>query len=153
MKTITIFVLLPAALINGQQTEGCDEGYECVPANDCEFYKEENKRLQTLERKSSEFKSLLKQLVNLRCNRKPPKFCCKIEINNKKFQIRSYKDSPSWVPSIDKEECGIPGSQAAFIVGGENTELGEYPWMALLGARNNGGALQFTCAGALINKW
>ena len=58
--------------------------------------------------------SLLKQLFNLRCNRKPPRFCRKIEVKTKKSQI-SYTDSPGSIPSIEREECGISSSHAAFI--------------------------------------
>ena len=40
-----------------------------------------------------------------------------------------------------------------FIVGGTDTKLGEFPWMALIGSKNSGGTLEWTCGGTLINKW
>ena len=49
-------------------------------------------------------------------------------------------------------DCGLIGGSAAFIVGGSHAELGEFPWMALLGAKN-GGETFWHCGGSLINKW
>lgn len=42
---------------------------------------------------------------------------------------------------------------AAFILGGQDTKLGEFPWMTLLGSRRKSGSIFWKCGGALINKW
>ena len=110
MNIIFIFTSLLASLSLCQQSKECDEGYDCVTANDCQYYKDEVKKLRTFKRNSSEFKNLKNELKNLVCNKKPNKFCCKT--------TESYNDSPSWVPS--SEECGVPGQSAAFIVGGRH---------------------------------
>ena len=60
------------------------------------------------------------------------------------------EDSPGWVPSPG--ECGLTGNPA-FILNGDDTLPGEYPWMALLGKKNKRGRVNWTCGGTLINKW
>lgn len=51
----------------------------------------------------------------------------------------------------DKSICGIQGEETR-IIGGETTEIGEFPWMALLRYTNlNGSDAGFQCGGTLIN--
>lgn len=47
-------------------------------------------------------------------------------------------------------DCGIQTSERIF--GGNETDLGEFPWMALLQYRNPRGSLGFYCGGVLISK-
>ncbi|KAJ4436616.1 hypothetical protein ANN_16747, partial [Periplaneta americana] len=47
-------------------------------------------------------------------------------------------------------ECGLDGSQR--IWGGNVTELGEFPWIALFQYQSATGQKRFLCGGALINK-
>lgn len=47
------------------------------------------------------------------------------------------------------DKCG--GSFDDKITGGQNASLGQFPWMALLGARLSNGSLLFICGGTLIN--
>lgn len=52
----------------------------------------------------------------------------------------------------DKSVCGIQNEETR-IVGGETTEIGEFPWMALLRYRNlDGTDAGFQCGGTLINN-
>ena len=143
MNIIFMFACLLASPSLCQQRKECDEGYDCVTAKDCQYYREEVKKLKTFKRDSSEFKSHQKALRNLVCHKKPNKICCKT----------SYNNSPSWVPLPEAGECGVSGPAPSFIVGGENTELGEFPWMALLGTMKTRETVEFSCGGALINKW
>ena len=83
---------------------------------------------------------ILQSLKSLICNKEDKKICCKIESNN--------PDSPGYLPRDG--ECGIAGD-AAFIVGGQNTKLGEFPWSALI--RKKGRSQRWHCGGTLINKW
>ena len=61
----------------------------------------------------------------------------------------------TWKPEEEKGECGtdLIGSS---IVGGVNAKAGEFPYMALLGAKkryNGEDIVQFLCGGSVINKW
>ena len=141
MRIIFPYLLLVSQIL-GQQSRECEEGYECVPADDCEVFKNNRENLKTLEKDSSEYKVLLRSLKNLVCNKNPRKICCQAQIPS---------SSPSWIPS--NGQCGKSGSDPSFIVGGTDTKLGEFPWMALIGSKNSGGTLEWTCGGALINKW
>ncbi|KAK3909564.1 Serine protease easter [Frankliniella fusca] len=47
-------------------------------------------------------------------------------------------------------DCGVQTSERIF--GGNETEIGEFPWMALLQYRNPRGSLGFYCGGVLISK-
>lgn len=52
----------------------------------------------------------------------------------------------------DKSICGIQ-SEETRIIGGETTEIGEFPWMALLRYKNlDGTDAGFQCGGTLINN-
>ena len=47
--------------------------------------------------------------------------------------------------------CGI--KKKVFVIGGENTEINEYPWMALLRLKYQQSS-EFFCGGTLINsRW
>lgn len=58
----------------------------------------------------------------------------------------------------DKSVCGIQSEQTR-IIGGETTEIGEFPWMVLLKYKavngteaENGTEASFQCGGTLINN-
>merc|ERR1712154_146453 len=61
-------------------------------------------------------------------------------------------DSPSYLPSLEREECGVEGGKSAFVLGGENTTIGEFPFLGLLGKEKSGN-IKWVCGGAVINKW
>jgi len=97
-------------------------------------------------------------LRSLICNKRLRKICCK----RGNPSTTTYKpqalgvigvDSPSWIPKPKGEgKCGTAGANAENIVGGEDANLGDYPWMALLGIERRG-KVKWTCGGTLINKW
>ena len=62
------------------------------------------------------------------------------------------QNSGKWKPDGKKRECGVRHG-LSNIVGGEFTKRGDFPYMALLGAQNDNGRLQYFCGGSLINKW
>lgn len=52
----------------------------------------------------------------------------------------------------DQSICGIQNEETR-IIGGETTEIGEFPWIVLLRYRNrNGTDAGFQCGGTLINN-
>lgn len=69
-----------------------------------------------------------------------PNVCC--ETNNP-IAIRS-----NLLP--DLETCGL-GTQDK-IFGGQNADLGDYPWMAMIQYQKTNGEKTFECGGALINN-
>ena len=74
-------------------------------------------------------------------------------------------DSPSngtFLPLASDRMCGLQENQmASFIINGENSERGQFPFMALLGRKaqkrgRNGKQeiiMQWVCGGTLINHW
>lgn len=52
---------------------------------------------------------------------------------------------------FDNVNCG-PTSTVNKILGGNDTDIDEFPWMALLQYRNSTGHFAFACGGMLINK-
>ena len=77
------------------------------------------------------------------CNGDERKVCCSPD-----------PDSPSYRPSLEAEECGLGSDPSGFIVGGEDTRIGEFPFMALLGFFNPySNQIEYTCGGSLINRY
>ena len=130
---------------------------------------------------SSEYKSLLARLKTLICNKKERKVCCDKAKQPTTTTTPATtttaptdeKSFPNFIPNIDRGECGVTGD-AAFIYGerklqlffvlfmlivnillpgGENTKLGEFPWMALLRRERSDGKVLWHCGGTLLNKW
>ena len=62
----------------------------------------------------------------------------------------SNYESGCWKPRGSKNQCGIWLS-FEFIVGGNYSKLGEFPYMALLGYQIDGKIL-YTCGGSIINS-
>ena len=68
------------------------------------------------------------------------------------------QDLGTWLPRGDCEECGYPivltNIPSIRVFGGTDTELGEMPYMALLGYRNPvNRQIVYHCGGSVINKW
>ncbi|KAL3286009.1 hypothetical protein HHI36_000523 [Cryptolaemus montrouzieri] len=85
-----------------------------------------------------------------------PKVCCRNDTNtNSGPQVPMEDDEV--MPSIstanllpDSSECGV--DTATRIVGGEKTDLDEFPWMALLSYELPNHHQGFGCGGVLISK-
>ena len=83
-------------------------------------------------------------------------FCCDGEFPTESdLKILKKKDESSnsglWKPDSKKYECGTRNI-LGNIVGGSITQIGELPYMALLGYDIDGKVL-YVCGGSLINKW
>ena len=129
------------------QDSNCDAGYECIEIQNCQHYQDETSTLKQLNKGSTEYNRKINKLKGLICNKEIRKVCCK---SDSPAAALTGPDSPSWVPAPG--ECGVPSTNPAFILNGEETKPGEYPWMALLGKVRRG-VLKWTCGGTLINKW
>jgi len=130
----------------------CGVSQECIATNDCNSFKEEKQKMEDL-RGTAGFKSQLNKLRSLVCNRAERKVCC--DGTSSKDDDVTDEDSPSYRPSQEEERCGLEGSHSGFIVGGEDTRLGQFPFLALLGkpSKKKPGKTYWFCGGALINKW
>jgi len=77
------------------------------------------------------------------------------EVTTERTKTR-ITDDPSlgtWRPVGENGDCGGRTSPF-FIVGGEDAELGELAFMALLGYDSTGsGRIYYTCGGSLINRY
>jgi len=74
------------------------------------------------------------------------------------------EDSPCYIPSPEQERCGLERDirrrrgtleRSRRAVGGEDSRLGEFPFLALLGksSKKSPGSISWYCGGSLINKW
>ena len=71
----------------------------------------------------------------------------------KLFILSPSPDDPDYIPSLEKDECGIIyGQPGKFIMGGEDTRLGEFPFLGLLGKKSEDGIFLF-CGATILNKW
>ena len=68
----------------------------------------------------------------------------------------------NWKPDGTKGECGkrsvLEEEISAFLAGGVATELGAFPYMAILGYdtfvnKKNETKKNYNCGGSLINRW
>jgi len=150
MKTlfhIHIFILIPLSW--GQQDLPCPKGSSCTPRGSCVSYKSKIQQLRTLTKGTNEYRIFLSELKGLICNQSERKVCCKKETST---YSSTDPSSPLYLPSAKKAECGFSGN-AEFIVGGEDTKLGEFPWMVLLRRQRASDRVWWHCGGSLINKW
>ena len=118
---------------------------------ECPRFKEEKTKLSSLSKNSEEYKEKLRELKRLVCNKTLKKVCCA-----RKKENYPPSTSPSWVPSLRQQECGLPAAWLGFrfVVGGKETKLGEFPWTVLLGKTSAfSGQFIWHCGGTLINAW
>merc|ERR1711971_1159561 len=140
LKSFFFLLVIFTCTLSQQRDKPCNRGFECVKRDECEHYNAEIKRSKEVTKKSKEWYDIIQALKSLICNQKDRKLCCKIKSNN--------PDSPGYLPGDG--DCGVTGD-AAFIVGGQDTKLGEFPWSALI--RKKGRSRRWHCGATLINKW
>ena len=122
----------------------CAEQVPCVDQDQCSSYQSQIEELKQLRKdyettKNETLRSMCKELrSDLRakvCNKKDKKVCCS-DYNSSKPE-----DSPQFLPSAEKGECGLNNISPSQIIGGEDTALGEYPFMAVLGYKLDNGTV------------
>ncbi|KAJ8982918.1 hypothetical protein NQ317_004574 [Molorchus minor] len=81
-----------------------------------------------------------------------PKVCCALESSAQQVTTEhvNLNDVSPVSSNLLPENCG--GSIEDRIVGGKETALGEFPWMALIEYERENGARGFYCGGVLISK-
>ena len=157
MRGFSLLSLLAVtlSLVSGQDTP-CEAGQRCASAGSCESFTAEKRKFDQLTSGSQEWRRVLEKLRSLVCNKKERKVCCGKNEKEESFQntteVSEISDSPNFVPSLDREECGLAGASFSFIIGGEDTHLGQFPFLALVG-KTTGRTTQWDCGGSIINKW
>ena len=130
----------------------CGSNQECVEATKCEGYSQERRKLNKIARGTKDYTTLLNTLKSMVCNKRDRKVCCEAAAGD--AGAAAGPDSPRYRPSIEKEECGEVGGHAGFIRGGEDTAIGEFPFLALLGKkRRKKPGIFWSCGGTIVNKW
>ena len=115
MKLTILFSLLcTVCSLTVDSDKSCSSGQSCVVKDECpavqRLYSLKGSQGVTREKK----KEYLGQLKKLICNHEHRGFCCDVEP-----QFR----------------CGKVDQDADFIFGGKQTQAGEFPFTALIGAR------------------
>ena len=64
------------------------------------------------------------------------------------FDIQT--NSGKWIPSSNNGECGARLTSEQ-VIGGDDSKLGEFPYMALLGYVLDGD-MYYLCGGSVLNK-
>merc|ERR1711915_420103 len=132
----------------------CATGEACVLQDDCPSFLKEKSELTGYSKESKDYKRLLERIRRKVCNRQKKAVCCE---QNSNVEFDDY--SPAWLPG--KDECGVnPEGALGRVIGGENTQPGQFPFTALLGytvkRRISGRDVEETrykCGGTLINHW
>ena len=108
-----LLALLSSVL--GQDRPCGAPGQECVSGAGCESFRAEKIIFTRLPLGSQEKQRQQEKLRSLVCNEEESKVCC---------DVSAGPDSPSYIPSLEREECGLEGGNAGFILSGEDTTLG-----------------------------
>ena len=133
----------------------CGRGYSCLKEAQCKYAQDLRKKFNNGDKKAKQ------ELIGLICDRKDQTFRCPdLDVR----QTFSDKKSSTWLPG--KGECGISKMPPSNVIGGVNTNPGQFPFTALLGYpiterrwienKQKWGNLTFTkykCGGTLINQW
>ena len=135
------------------QVDGTCQGAEqCVSRNQCPEYQTlyktyDDLRAQGLQAAASSFQDILKKKV---CHKEETGVCCsEPNLPSPKPSPQCSLSSPSCLPG--PPNCGSRATVASVldirIVGGQDAELGEFPYTALLGSKSG-----WFCGGTLINQ-
>ena len=131
MRFIVILLSALCLISFANCQESCDRGEECIAARDCDSFTRDRETLKTLKGKPGN-STLRDKLRSQVCNQKEQKVCC----GGATGCDDKDEDSPCYIPSLEEERCGLEGSDSSFIVGGEDTRIGEFPFVVLLGQPN-----------------
>ena len=129
---VEIFLVLGLFVICGLCVDsGCDVGYSCLPRETCVSFQSKLRDMRKVGRekgkKSSEYKTILARLRSLICNKDEFKVCCDrakqptnpsttTPLPTTTVTPTDEHSYPSYVPNIDRGECGLSGD-AEFIYG------------------------------------
>jgi len=142
-RGIILFLVTQLQSVLSNECEG-----QCVTKESCPAFLEEHKAFLSLKKGSLEYNQKLAELRSKVCNSGKKTVCCT------RPRQDPLPNSPSWLPTLGESDCGIGYEVASFVIGGNNTSLGEFPWTVLLGKRSRRtGNTFWHCGGTLINRW
>eukprot|EP00092_Neocalanus_flemingeri_P037345 GFUD01040669.1.p1 GENE.GFUD01040669.1~~GFUD01040669.1.p1 ORF type:complete len:496 (+),score=118.42 GFUD01040669.1:2-1489(+) len=132
----------------------CPAGESCKDVSECTEVEEKVKRIQSGNLPYSESIKIYDNLKSRMCDSQSM-FCC--QDKEKTLNV----SEGTFLPSAAERTCGLESSETSqFIIGGNNTKPGQYPFMALLGkkvrkiARGREAIIpHWVCGGSLINHW
>ena len=75
-KVCCVKTTIATRRVTVSQDSDCDAGYECKEINDCQYYQTETTNLKKLNRWSTAYRTVLKKLKSLICNKAIRKVCC-----------------------------------------------------------------------------
>jgi len=125
-------------------------GCPCINVLQCDRTRQILEKTKELSKNHPERSTIIAHIRNL------SRTC---DIKNKEVRCceRRAKNSGTWKPQASKNECGNPLNPFVIkIFDGLPAELGDYPFMALLGYKTNqnrGRAYDYNCGGTVINKY
>lgn len=136
---------------NSLLSKSCNKRPRKICCSDCCVSEERCPRISQLKENTRENLDLLRSLV---CDKRNELFdCCKANPPNDRNGNGESEEppsgpyaSPSFLPSAEKGECGLNSLTPSNIIGGNDTKLGEYPFMAILGRTSDNGKVDRSVA-------
>jgi len=142
----------------------------CIPIPDCENIADDYANFKS---SNAEVKAAaVRKIKGLVCDKKTRSICCPLHgvspithdpaSKLASVSVRVDPRAPTFLPGLE-DSCGLTGD-SQFIVGGNATKAGEFPWAALVGTtkyyierinnrRNKKQKTRWGCGGILINQW
>jgi len=151
-----------------EMKDKCQKGTFCRSVEECPEVK---KKIDLVKSGGLSFRKSIEIYNNLKsriCDSGSKKFCCE-EDKEDEEQTETTSVTPdqetssdgTFLPSSSERTCGLEAQQTShFIINGNNTKPGQFPFMALLGRkvkkdiRGNGKPQvvpEWVCGGSLIN--
>lgn len=161
-----------------QTVKRCAEDEFCTNKENCPSIQEKYARLSRVSKRGSRWKRIIQKLKEAVCNKEKKGFCCETtSYFNKKFEATTTTAATTTKSAVTgtqngkflprPQQCGLnPSKHNGFIVGGETTKIGDFPFSALLGYTvikkeynqltyryEPKKSIKFKCGGTLINHW
>jgi len=151
----------------------CKKDAFCRSVDECPDVKE---KIKLIKSGGLSFRESIKIYNSLKlriCDNDSKKFCCQEDIKQTETETMTSVSSTTpgqdtssvgtFLPRSSERTCGLEAQQTShFIINGNKTKPGQFPFMALLGRkvrkdiRGNGKSQvvpEWVCGGSLINHW
>jgi len=141
-----------------QDKKKCSVSESCLKIINCPTVNEMYLNFKSSKKGDPGRAEIGKKLKNLVCNKEEQAVCCEKEMSTDALRNVS---SGNFLPVASDRTCGLEDSETSqFIIGGDKTRPGQFPFMALLGSKTRKIARgrtsivpQWVCGGSLINHW
>ncbi|KAJ9596104.1 hypothetical protein L9F63_012688 [Diploptera punctata] len=110
--------------VSVEEDSACEDDMECLSLKECRLGLTSGNRMSN---------------ILFKCNHEQKKYCCPSDQQSLQVKMKL----------LPNEKCGK--TSVTKITNGKSADFGQYPWMALLGARLSNGSLIFICGGTLIS--